>query len=198
MVLITDPGKPEGERDTLIQLMDQGLLRVHIRKPEWSGKEVEDLLKQIPEKYYPKISLHGDVEMSQALGLGGCHYKQRQFPSEQAFMTSKSFHGTEELLKPENSTLDYAFLSPVFDSLSKSNYQAAFNYEELKAWLAAHKRKLGFSLFALGGISPDKVVEAKQLGFDGIAVLGAIWGKASTKERLVQFQQFQQQIHDAK
>jgi len=195
--LITDPGKPFEEIETLIQLLDQGLPKLHIRKPHWSPLQVKNLLKEIPRAYYSNISLHGDLEMSVSLGLGGCHFKGYQNPKQSPLRTSKSFHRTDELLAPENKVLDYGFLSPVFKSISKENYPSSFVLQDLQSWMSENKTKLGFSLYALGGILPENLNTVKAIGFDGIAVLGAIWKEVKASDRLAKFKEFQKQNQNA-
>lgn len=61
--------------------------------------------------------------------------------------SSTALHQLEQLREPHGS-LDYAFLSPIFDSISKSGYSAAFDdLEQLSAAVAASP----VPLFALGG-----------------------------------------------
>ena len=66
--------------------------------------------------------------------------------------------------------LDYRFLSPVFDSISKPGYLSAFTEEDLRGHVDA-------DTFALGGVTPDKLELLEQLGFGGAAMLGAAWKK---------------------
>ena len=69
----------------------------------------------------------------------------------------------------------YAFLSPIFDSISKQGYVAAFDAADLAAALGAPRE---CDLIALGGVTPATARAALGLGFDGVAVLGAVWEAA--------------------
>ena len=61
--------------------------------------------------------------------------------------SSTALHQLEQLGQPHGS-VDYAFLSPIFDSISKRGYSAAFDdLEQLSAAVAASP----VPLFALGG-----------------------------------------------
>lgn len=65
------------------------------------------------------------------------------------------------------------FLSPIFDSISKSGYNHAFTKEQL---LEAKSRHLiNEKVVALGGIDHKTIPFAVQYGFGGIAVLGSLW-----------------------
>ena len=67
--------------------------------------------------------------------------------------------------------VDYLFISPLFDSISKPGYRSGLDPEETFSRLAHHAGRV----VALGGISSDTMTQVERLGFDGAAVLGAVW-----------------------
>jgi len=85
-----------------------------------------------------------------------------------------SVHSFEEL-----KNFDYKeiiLIGPIFDSISKPGYKSKFSKEELKTGIANwHSRT---KLYALGGIDSENIGELAELGFDGAAVLGAVWNYA--------------------
>ncbi|WP_215226109.1 thiamine phosphate synthase [Echinicola shivajiensis] len=196
--MITDPGHPEHEEESLIQFLDQGLSRLHIRKPDWASIEIEKLVKSIPVEFYSKISLHGDLRMAEDLGLGGCHFKSNQEISASNLRKSKSFHQLDELLNAENKELEYGFLSPIFDSISKQGYKAGFDHELLKKWMIDHKSRLGFSIYALGGINRGKILSAREVGFDGAVIMGSIWKIKDSTSRISAFRELSKQLINAR
>ncbi|UCS92628.1 thiamine phosphate synthase [Echinicola marina] len=198
MLLITDPNYLEKEEESLIQLLDQGLSRLHIRKPRWGVTEIRTLVNAIPVEYYSKISLHGDLKLATDLGLGGCHFKSNQKILASSLRKSKSFHHLNELLEVDNSVLDYGFISPIFDSISKQGYQAAFEYNALKNWMMEHKQGLGFSVYALGGVGRSKISVVKEMGFDGAVIMGDIWKTGDLAARVSVFKEIKQELIDAK
>ena len=78
----------------------------------------------------------------------------------------------EEIERGWGPELDYGFLSPIFDSISKVGYLAA-GFEERSLKLALERSQV--PVIALGGITVSKVVVASKMGFGGVAVLGAVW-----------------------
>uniref|UniRef100_A0A0G4I3P9 Thiamine phosphate synthase/TenI domain-containing protein n=1 Tax=Chromera velia CCMP2878 TaxID=1169474 RepID=A0A0G4I3P9_9ALVE len=70
---------------------------------------------------------------------------------------------------------DYAFLSPIFPSISKEGYRpGAFSSlpgNELQRRLCG----VPFPVFALGGISEKNVLSEKLKGFAGVGLLGSVW-----------------------
>jgi len=98
-----------------------------------------------------------------------------------------SAHSFEELEKIKT---DICFLSPIFDSISKFGYKAKYNRDELKEGIAAWKNlKRSQKLFALGGVSAENIAELAELGFDGAAVLGAVWHNPDPVEALLEILQ---------
>ncbi|GAA6529534.1 hypothetical protein LPYR103PRE_15070 [Segatella asaccharophila] len=71
--------------------------------------------------------------------------------------------------------MDYVFLSPVFDSISKSGYCSAFPLSALKQ--AQEEGIIDRKVIALGGVTYDKLPLLESLSFGGGAMLGEIWGK---------------------
>ena len=63
-----------------------------------------------------------------------------------AWTVSRSLHSLAELRS--SSGLEYAFLSPIFDSISKQGYKAAFEEEKLRQALADNS----VPVIALGGL----------------------------------------------
>ena len=90
-----------------------------------------------------------------------------------------------ELQDGWGSGLDYAFLSPIFDSISKQGYAAA-GFEERR--LSAALQHCRVPLIALGGMTAGRVAKAAEMGFSGVAVLGAVWQAADAAAALEELQ----------
>ena len=91
---------------------------------------------------------------------------------KKGFTISFSLHSFEEI---ENlpCSLDYAFLSPIFQSISKQDYPSAFSKNDLVNFFQL--RKSTTPIVALGGIREENLEQLQQIGFVGIALLGSIW-----------------------
>lgn len=178
VIVISNPTALADEQAIIKQLFDEGLEIFHIRKKEFSENEMRTFIEQIPQKYLSKIVLHSHYHLSEQYNLKGIHVPINFKNVASNGTLSVSFHSMDEVEKFENK-FDYGFLSPVFDSISKEGYKSKFNFSELKTYLV--KRKVSNNgtsnslLIALGGIDEDKIEKVKELGFSGIALLGAIW-----------------------
>ena len=93
---------------------------------------------------------------------------------------STSFHTLSHLYNYD-SLYQYVFISPVFDSISKKGYRSAF--KEIEIVKALNQTK--YDVIALGGITIDRISKARQLGFSGIAVLGAFWNSPDPVDEFI-------------
>lgn len=153
---------------------------LHIRKPLATEADVEALLQQIDSIHYSRIVLHDHFSLAPKYQLLGVHLNQRNKNIDangnywKYCHISRSCHSIEEI-EMYKSQCNYLTLSPIFDSISKQGYHAAFSYEELK--LAAESGTIDHKVIALGGICSSNVDIVSELGFGGIALLGTIWNQ---------------------
>ncbi|OFY85859.1 MAG: hypothetical protein A3K10_00475, partial [Bacteroidetes bacterium RIFCSPLOWO2_12_FULL_31_6] len=83
---------------------------------------------------------------------------------------SASIHNLANLYE-NTDEFDYVFLSPIFDSISKSGYQSGFNFHSLKVAMS----KTTLKVVAIGGIELNRLDKIRNMGFEGIALVGTIW-----------------------
>lgn len=166
IIAVTQPGFYPEESERINEILSAGKARfVHIRKPDLSLSETEKLINGISSDFHKNLKLHDHFELLEKYDLGGIHLNSRN--PEKYFASnsvSKSIHSIEEISIVED--LDYFFISPVFDSISKHGYKAAFDLNTLSEEIKGKKA------IALGGVTPDKIPWLKSLGFYGAAMLG--------------------------
>lgn len=178
IIVISNPTPVTNEASLINKLFDEGLAIFHLRKPESSAQELVLLLQEINPIYYSKIALHSHHYLAKSFGINRLHFNEvsRKQLIEDALETyesegvilSTSIHSTDDYNQLSDK-FDYAFLSPVFDSISKPNYQAQL-FD-----LSLINKKSKTKLIALGGINETNCSKAFEMGFDGIALLGSVW-----------------------
>lgn len=185
LVVITLPTFFEHEAEAIVAQFEQrGIDYLHLRKPTAEEGEVEALLQQIPAQYYTRIVMHDFHALAQKYGLGGIHLTGRhpEAPVGWKGRISTSCHSVEELLRRKQEgvvteggrrAFAYLSLSPIFDSISKQGYCAAFTSEELK--VAKEQGIIDSAVLALGGVTFDRLAEVHQMGFGGAMILGDAW-----------------------
>lgn len=176
LIVVTSPEPVLDEAAVLEALFERGVDRLHLRKPAASEQELRTLLDGIAPRWYSRISLHDGFSLQAEYGIGGVHLNERnpELPDGFVGRISRSCHSLDEL-RLWRSQCDYLFLSPIFDSISKSGYQARFSLDELSA--AAREGVIDRHVVALGGVSVERIDTVRRLGFGGVAVLGDLWGR---------------------
>ena len=163
------------EAETIAALLDEGVSYVHIRKPDRDAAMVAKLIKQIPKHYHRQLVIHYHHQLVEMFPDCRLHHSMKhpiETSSEQR--TSRSCHTLEEVVEC-GCKHSYVFLSPIFNSISKQDYKAGFDHDDLKQLLNNQSTIEHTKVIALGGISIHTASTAKQLGFLGIALLGSVW-----------------------
>lgn len=185
LIIITLPTFFKNEAEAIVAQFEQRAIDyLHLRKPAALEKEVEELLQQIPSQYYPRIVMHDFHALAIKYQLGGIHLTSRHpdVPAGWTGRISTSCHSIEELaqrkqegyvVNGERRAFAYLSLSPIFDSISKQGYRAAFSAKDLEE---AHR--LGIidnGVLALGGVSFNCIEKVYSMGFGGAMILGDAW-----------------------
>ncbi len=174
LILISNPYFFPAESKIINQLFENFDFTFHLRKTEANEKDFDIFISQISEKYHEKIVIHDNYKLIHKFKLKGLHFSTSQrihSESFKGFYKSTSTHSVAELQSIKDS-FDSAFISPLFPSISKSGYDKCIDKKEIISFL---KNPHYIQTVALGGIDADKIKICSEMGFDGVAVLGAIW-----------------------
>lgn len=197
LIVISSPADLSNEHELLCSLFEAGLGCFHLRKPGYSEMQTEDYLQSVPEKYHKRVMLHSHYPLSEKYSLKGIHHT-KTIPGyyKEGLTVSASVHSIKEI--EESKKYDYVFLSPVFDSISKPGYVGNFDFLELKNSLQKLKMKQPYpEVIALSGIDENNINLAHETGFDGVAVLGSIWGtflkNKNIQDTIIKFHKIQEQ-----
>lgn len=189
MIVITSPIQIANEINTIHALFESGLELLHIRKPDFSAEEIKTFVTAIGLEYSYKMVLHSHHQLALELGINRIHMNpvrvfnsDRVIPQKNTFSTST--HSIDEFNSLSND-YEYAFLSPVYKSISKENYSSKIDL------LEAIKERTNFNtkLVALGGIDAQNIKKTLAAGFDDVALLGTIW---NTNQPIKNFELCQQ------
>jgi thiamine-phosphate pyrophosphorylase len=181
LIVISKPTAVKDEEVILNQLFECGLTIFHLRKPNWSKGSYEKLLNKINPDYLSRIALHQHHDLALDYNINRIHFpehlrKLMTANSNQLYenlmlekkVLSTSIHDLSSLNKLNN--FDYTFYGPVFNSISKRDYQGVVpdNFR-------LRKTNLKTKIIALGGIDKSNIGLVKRMNFDGVALLGSIW-----------------------
>lgn len=191
LIVITSENIIERETEKVLWLLENGADRIHLRKPDWTERQVKKWLESIPMDYLPKITIHNKVELAKQIGVGGIHGNRNISESDlntiqrtvkRSLLISHSCHSIEELR--EKDKWDYCFLSPIFDSVSKKGYKSTFDEKSLE-----HAREEGLineKIIALGGITAENIRMVHNWEFGGVAMIGAVWNQSENDKTFKQ------------
>ena len=179
LIVISNPSAIDNEADIINALFAEGLNLFHLRKPKSTENEIFELLSKFDSKYHSKIALHQHYVLAERFQVKRIHFSESlrlQTPEEaliswkkRGFILSTSIHSISSIASL-SSTFSYAFLGPVFESISKPGYGLDENN-----MITLENAQRNTRIIALGGITPDKIDKVKHANFDGAAVLGFIW-----------------------
>ncbi|MDM8336698.1 thiamine phosphate synthase [Mediterranea massiliensis] len=176
LIVVTAPTFFVEEDQIITALFEEGLDILHLRKPETPAMYSERLLTLIPSIYHKRIVTHEHFYLQEEFQLMGIHLNARNpnEPHDYSGNVSCTCHSLNELQNKKH-FYDYVFLSPVYDCITKQGISAGFTAEELRK--AGKERLIDSKVMALGGITPDNILEIKDYGFGGAVVMGDIWNK---------------------
>ncbi|MBQ4034946.1 MAG: thiamine phosphate synthase [Paludibacteraceae bacterium] len=180
LVVITRPDLYDGEGGQIAELLasDPDFL-LHLRKPEATADAYRKILREVPDEYLHRVTLGDCFELTDEFRVGGVHLSGRQssYRGVRKVRISKSCHSFEEL--SEAASYDYVFFSPIFNSISKQGYMAAFS--EAALLKASASGLINEKVIALGGVDENTLPQLSPFAFGGAAVLGCVWRDFSTE-----------------
>ena len=122
--------------------------------------------------------ISGDIELARATGAG-VHLRSGQLaglqqrPLPTSLPVAASCHDEEELRHPQRRGCDFAVLGPVMPTPSHPGAPGL-------GWtrFAALRETVSLPIYAIGGLTPDDIPQARQHGAQGIAAIRALWPSA--------------------
>ena len=178
IILITPETNHPEEVSILHTLVRAYNISIHVRKPRFTEEAYRLYLSQYAS-ILSHMVIHEHHTLAKEFSVKGIHLKEadRKCVTENANnvrVVSTGFHSLEDI-KNNTHAFDYIFFSPLFKSISKEKYGTDTSPEEVTAIVQQVKKLTSIPVIGLGGISTENIVMVKNSGFDGAALLGAVW-----------------------
>jgi thiamine-phosphate pyrophosphorylase len=184
LVVMSSPQDSENEIQEVIRMFDAGLTHFHIRKPRKSKKQLSAYISSIPSEYHSRLIIHSYHALADRYKLGGIHLSRRHRKRgwwykfklrlkrsiQRDLIVTRTFHKLTDITNDKRS-YSYAFLSPVFDSITHHTLSGGFSKRALLIMIPQARQPI----YAMGGVSYDKFEAVRELGFEGVVLLGSIW-----------------------
>ncbi|MBL8534632.1 MAG: Nudix family hydrolase [Betaproteobacteria bacterium] len=157
--------------------LGRGLRFIQVREPALTHAALESVAREIVRRAHEAsalVVLNGDPDLAQAIGADGVHLPARILAGTRERpgfrWVGASCHDREELERAQDLGLDYALAGPVLPTASHPG-------EPGIGWTALAEMVTGLELpiFAIGGLRPDHLHEARVAGAHGIAAIRSTW-----------------------
>ena len=151
---------------------------MQLREKELEEEELFRLAEELlglTEDHDADLILNTDAGTAMEIGASGVHLPASG-PSPQSvrevygnqLLIGCSTHSLEEMRASEDA--DFLTFSPIFSPTSKPGYGPGVGVSALQSAVGATR----LPVFALGGITPDKVEPCRETGCAGVAVMSGI------------------------
>lgn len=174
IIAITLPMAIDEDLYLMSTLLDNGIDTLHLRKPLADIDYCRMLLRQLAPHHRAKIVVHDYPDLYNEFALKGIHINKNVVALPEGYngVKTRSCHSIDEVVKFKGQ-YDYLFLSPIFNSISKPDYQSAFTHSELSQ--ASLNGIIDAKVIALGGVTFDRIPYLKELNFGGVAMMGGLY-----------------------
>lgn len=186
MLVTPDPDVETGFLESLQRSLRAGVDLVQLRAPGMEPERFDGLALAVMgmcREYGARVILNTSVDMALKLRASGLHLSQRQLRSvkpedlDGSLLTGVSCHSAEEIHKALDYAPDYLCLGPVQASASHPGAEPLGweRYAELAALSPV-------PVYAIGGLKPGDLAEARLRGGHGIAAIRGLWNLSQLPE----------------
>ena len=189
LYLVTDRKLTQG-RDLLVVLeeaLEGGVKAIQLREKDLDGNALFDLadkLSALCKRFNAELYINDRIDVALAVDAAGVQLSKSSIPIETArkLLGAKksigySAHSLEEARTAEHNDADFILFGPVYFTPSKASYGAPQGLEPLKVIV----EKVALPVYAIGGIKAANLLEIRDTGARGVALISAIISAAKPK-----------------
>ncbi|HTQ74658.1 MAG TPA: Nudix family hydrolase [Burkholderiales bacterium] len=152
-----------------------GLRLVQVREKSLARTELERLARRVvalARAHGAKVLLNADAELAREVGADGVHLTAAQLGGARPGLPwcGASCHSAEELRRAEALGADFAVLGPVRATPSHAGI-VPLGWERFRETAAG----ASIPVYALGGLAPADMQQAKSRGAHGLAMVRGAW-----------------------
>lgn len=194
LYLVTDRGQTGGHR--LVEVVEEclaaGLRAVQLREKDLADAEFVSLarsLRDLTRRVGARLFINGRLDAALAVGADGLQRGHDAPPvpllrsRAPGLLIGSSVHSLDEARAAERDGANFIVFGPVYDTSSKRPYGPPQGLDAL----ASVVRVVSVPVFAIGGITPDRVAAVRVAGVHGVAVISAILGAERSAEATKRF-----------
>ncbi len=153
------------------RMLDKGIRMFQLREKDLSSDQLFELaekMKDLLQGYDAIFLVNERVDIAVLSGADGVHLPEKSIPVEVIkhkfpdLIVGKSCHSPECVIKAEKDGADFVTFSPIFYSPGKGE---PVGIEKLRELIS----RVSIPVYALGGITEDRIKEVLDTGVFGIA-----------------------------
>lgn len=196
LYLITDRHLAADEEDFLTRLeqaLAAGAGMLQMREKDLSPAELFRLgqqLRLLTRRYGAKLLINERVDLVLGLDADGVHLPENSLPTATVRellgprkLIGVSTHNLTQINPQASAGADFVTFSPIYPTPSKSVFGPPQGVAELEK--ACQQAEI--PVYALGGISVERITECQQAGAFGVAVISAILASDQPDKAVQQF-----------
>jgi thiamine-phosphate pyrophosphorylase len=154
--------------------IDAGVDWVQIREKDLPARRLqaltEDAVRRAAQRGRTRVMVNDRLDVALAARAHGVHLGTRSMPAEIVrrmgeFLVGVSCHSLEEARAAQAAGANYILLGPIFETPSKLDFGPPLGLEKLREVTT----QISIPVFALGGITVDRVSLCRENGAAGIA-----------------------------
>ncbi len=198
LYLITDRQQIAPQHDLLSAVaaaLQGGVQAVQLREKDLNSRELLELgqqLRQLTDQYQAKLFINDRCDIASAVAADGVHLTEQSIniaTARQLLGANKligiSTHSLQGAISAEQQGADFITFSPIYYTPSKAAYGAPQGLDNLTQIC----NQVSIPVFALGGITLERVSAVINAGASGIALISAIIAKDDPCSAAGQFRQ---------
>ena len=182
LYLITDRKLTLGRDLTWVieRALDGGVKAIQLREKDLSGKELFNLAERVTrlcQRYRAQLFINDRVDIALAVDAAGVHLGEASMPVPAARSLlgahrsiGVSTHSLEGARRAAQDGADFIVFGPVYFTPSKANFGAPQGVKALQIIV----ENISLAVYAIGGIKADNLLEIKNVGSRGVALISAI------------------------
>ncbi len=197
---ITDRGLcvPRTLYDTVHGLLDVGVSAIQLREKDLSDTafiKLAEPLCQLCHTYSAQLFINSRIKIATEIGADGLHLpgdsgsvKKVIEETNHRFIIGSSVHAHTEAKQREMEGADFITYSPIYPTLSKPGYGPTISPDQIGLeddleGLRKVTEQVNIPVFALGGITPQRVGECLNAGAYGVAVMSGVMSPENGAQR---------------
>lgn len=171
------------------EILDVGVNAIQLREKDLDDVALYQLAKPISDLCQTNnayLFINTNTKVAMDLGAAGVHLPdfdgsvdEVRAQSETDFLIGCSTHSVDAAKKREAQGAGFVTYSPIYPTTSKPGYGAAVEVVNLEKLV----KQVNLPVFALGGVTPERVGECMRAGAAGVAVMSGIMSSTDAGKR---------------